>query len=1358
MRRVTALLLICVVFSCSFSASAREDIPAPDLLKDWQQWILSQDKWLSCAPRLGQAWNQAGGRLCLWSGPMQLALDDDRGRFSVVVTVYAESNVALPGSQEHWPQQVTVNGAAAPVIRIKNRPAVLLEAGEYRIQGEFRWHQIPSFIPLPAHYGIIGLSLGGSPVRLPDIREGRLWLATTEEQEQQSDSIYIQASRRLIDSVPSTLETVLEIQVGGRAREVQIPNVLLAGYRPVSLQVHEASDYRSPLQLQADGGLTLQARSGFVLVRLLALADNVVSQVTAPQPTPASDGTELWAFDARPLIRVAVAEGHQPTDARQAPSAMAAEWQHLPLFALGSGQSLNVIERSRGMRPDEGNRLRLNRTWWLNFDGDGFHLEDRINGQMRHGWRLDLKPPYRLESAYGDYRNEPIMITASEDGSTAGVEVRNPALRLTASASGPNSGRLPVSGWSESLEQADARLILPPGWRLWAAPGAERASDTWWDAWRLLDMFLVLITGAFVYRLLGWRGALLSVLFLALNYHIAKPLFAPLLTVILLTLAVRALPGGLLRRFCTLIRNLAGIALFGVALLFIAEQAKLALYPQLEYGQLYGAYRSSGPPAATAAREAFEQGEALARSVMEEPPVEDEFSKTTVTGSRVSYHNLLNRYPESALLQAGSGRPQWSWRQHYLHWSGPVTPDQTFRLIVSPPWLTGAIRWLSIALLAWLLYALYRQLPAERRSQSPAGRSQVSILVLLAAACCVPVSVQADIPSPELLDDYRNRLHTPPVCANQCATLADARLAVGAERLALELQWHVAEPVAVPLPQAEQGRWRIVSLTVNDREDQKLSGLEAPTLWLPRGIHTVRVGGEIKSVDGFDIRFPAIPQVIGVSSEHWIFSGLNQGRLLSNTLKLSRRATAGSGERSDVRGSLQLPAFARLERRFLLDREWELQSSLSRWSEASADATFEIPLILGEQVSSPETLVEDGRVIVHLRAGEDPAGGDPSWVSRLTPDAEFQLSAAAFEDYAESWVFTVSPIWHLEFDGIAEVLPEHIGDFWRYTFYPRPEETLTVRATRPAAVAGNTLVFDRVQIDDQLGKHQRTVVLTATARNTLGQEHEILLPADATLRSLQVDGEQHYLTPRDGKLSLSLNPGEHTLRMELTRPEGIGPTVSGSVFDLNADSANLRRQLQLPANRWILAVWGPGVGPAVLYWSVLAVVVLLAWVLSRTGLTPLRFYHWLLLGLGFSLFAWPVLAIAVLWLLLTGWIGRQSPPASRTNYNLRQIGFVMFSLFALLALIAAIPWSLLSEPDMQIAGAGSYGRRLIWIMDRTGGEFPAHHAFSLPLWAYQILILLWALWLSLALVRWIRWAWNVLSAHGLWRPKATPES
>lgn len=80
------------------------------------------------------------------------------------------------------------------------------------------------------------------------------------------------------------------------------------------------------------------------------------------------------------------------------------------------------------------------------------------------------------------------------------------------------------------------------------------------------------------------------------------------------------------------------------------------------------------------------------------------------------------------------------------------------------------------------------------------------------------------------------------------------------------------------------------------------------------------------------------------------------------------------------------------------------------------------------------------------------------------------------------------------------------------------------------------------------------------------------------------------------------------------------------------------------------------------------------------------------------------------------------------------------------------------HPDMHIAGNGSDASLLRWYEDRTTGTLPSVWVFSLSLWFYRIAMLLWALWISFALLRWLRWGWECFSHHELWKPRQTPKA
>ena len=105
----------------------------------------------------------------------------------------------------------------------------------------------------------------------------------------------------------------------------------------------------------------------------------------------------------------------------------------------------------------------------------------------------------------------------------------------------------------------------------------------------------------------------------------------------------------------------------------------------------------------------------------------------------------------------------------------------------------------------------------------------------------------------------------------------------------------------------------------------------------------------------------------------------------------------------------------------------------------------------------------------------------------------------------------------------------------------------------------------------------------------------------------------------------------------------------------------------------------------------------------------------------------------------------------KTLYAVDELtGFITAVALAVLAL--SIRQGLLGLPEMQIAGNGSTAGLLLWYQDRAGSVLPQQWVASVPLLVYRLAMLAWALWLALALVRWLRWGWGCFSTVELWRP------
>src|SRR6185312_1270155 len=172
---------------------------------------------------------------------------------------------------------------------------------------------------------------------------------------------------------------------------------------------------------------------------------------------------------------------------------------------------------ARGDEGGKGDQIHLQREMWLDFDGGGLRTADHLSGELRHHQRLDVTAPWQLQRA--SEGGTPLLVSKGGDG-RSGVELRTRKLDLDAGLRLPvHGGAIPSSGWRLPLEGISASLHLPFGYRLIAAPGADRAPDTWVAQWNLLDLFVLALVALLAGRLLGWRWAVLAALYLALGRH-----------------------------------------------------------------------------------------------------------------------------------------------------------------------------------------------------------------------------------------------------------------------------------------------------------------------------------------------------------------------------------------------------------------------------------------------------------------------------------------------------------------------------------------------------------------------------------------------------------------------------------------------------------------------------------------------------------------------------------------------------------------------------------------------------------------------------------------------------------------------
>ncbi len=1353
----TCIYLICAALITPATAA----LNVPPELAGWEAWVLKDQEFRRCPFLATGSPDDPGAHRCAWPEPLTLSVDADGGRFTQRWQVYADSWVVLPGNLNQWPEDVRSNGAPAAVVARDGLPAVRLSPGSYTLSGRFVWATRPEALPIATETGVVELTVDGRVIAQPERPDGAVSLGKRRTAEQPA-ALEVQVYRLVQDELPVRLVTRVRLQVAGDAREERFAEVLPAGFVPLALES------ALPARLDADGRLRVQVRAGSYELTITARGSGAADTLSRPPAGKPVAGRwareEIWSFAGNDRLRIAAAEGANAIDPAQAN--VPAEWQGLPAFRMAADSKLAIVERSRGLANVDDNRLTLSRQLWLDFDHRGLTAVDQVTGTMRRDWRLDMAAPFTLQSAR--LGGDALLVTTGTDPGVTGVELRQPDLTLeSVSRTASPRGTLPATGWQTRFDGVQGTLHLPPGHLLLAVRGADDAPGSWLEQWGLWNLFGVLIVVVFTAWVAGNAVAVVALGALLLMYQYFPEQIWLWSTLLAAISVARAVPEGRFRRAAGGFRTLSFVVL-GVALLpFLADQVRLALYPQLEPGVLYA---DAGGMEVTAAKSvpmlgvdspvAQDSMEMESRVVNSAPEVR--LDKSAAYGGGLNVQQVVQRYAPGTLVQTGPGLPGWNYNSYPYSWSGPVEPDQTVQFIYIGRALLAIWRIVGVVLTATLfLWLLQGALPGFWQRQGWAGRGRgatapvltIALALVMALAAAPGPALASSTPDPALLNELKTRLSAPPPCAPTCAEVLSANVDVKPDVLEVTLTVSALTKVAVAVPSASD-RWQLLSITVDGESAVAMARNADGSLWIPLepGAHTIRLRGRPAPAESLQLVFPQPPRRITVLTEGWTSAGMTEGRLLSGTLELTReRSTTAVAD--PLEASAEFPAFVRVTRNFNLDLDWSVTTTVERIAPQRAAFTVEVPLATGESVLNEGLEVRDGKTaLVGFGTGQAVI----AWSSGLPRSESLSLSSPVAADRAEVWSFVVNPQWRVAFAGLPAVLPESLsGSPWTYVFFPRPGEKLDVQITRPKAAAGQTLAVDAAMLDVNVGTRSADHTLSFSYRSTQGGRHTVDIPAAARVTQVLVDGTEVPLRPADGKLPLALLPGAHSITVSWTTAAGVAFRLRPDPVNLNSPASNVRTTLRLPDNRWPLLAFGGGVGPAVLYWSELIVFIIVAWLLGRSSQSPLRTHEWLLLGLGLSTLSWPVLLGVGAWLFgmrwREDWDGSALP---RWPFNSVQVLLALVTVVAVGSLVfSGIRYGLLAQPDMGIAGPGSGGNTFAWFQDQTESVLPSPTVISVPMWIYRLLMFAWAFWIALALARWLRFAWHAWTARGFWRGK-----
>ncbi len=1414
-RSAGLLGFVFVVAGVSHQAAAQPDavpvgrgpLPAsqvPDSLRPWIPWVLYDSDDYGCT------W-VGDERECAWPGHLDLALRKGGGTFRYQVYADRPTLAKLPGDETRFPQNVRVDGVATPVrsLPADSRPAVFLNAGSHRIEGTFRWNSLPELLAVPKLAARVTLSIENQPVvRVRRNDEGAVWLEGTEHATDEEGRLELEVFRRIDDGVPLKVITQLDIRASGPAREVNFGRVILPGTTPTALESELA------VRMSPAGDLVAQVHAGTYSIRVIALTgsspkrlsmslaahrsgSNSSGSTSSGSASGADDDSaanaqtdeeiwpseEIWAWAADEKLRQVELAGAPTID--PARTNLPANWRSFPAYVLKPERGLELTTTRSGEPQPPPNDLSLRRELWLDLDGSGYTVRDHFTGTMNQRHRLDLTAG-ELGHVVVDGRDQLITEPKDRDGKDhAGVELRSSDVRLRAEWRRSGSVRaLPAVGWSEDVQSLSTSVHLPPGWSLLAAPGADEATGTWIDQWNLWGIFFVLILALAASKLWGVQWGLVALVGLALCYHEpGAPRFS-WITMTGLAALLAVLPVGLLRNATRFLYWFTAIVLLLLAVPFAAGQLKVALYPHLapepdaldSIGGLTLAAREApteaeafdeeapGAPAPEGASApepdiegddaVEEEPEALeaapAQSIAPARPKRKREAKSGGYGMRNQGAGLLGSLGQrgemarkewadpNEVVQTGPGVPDWSWRAWSLSWTGPVTKDHQLRLMLISPLGNRFLALLRVMFLGALLFVFLRRAPS-----GPATRKAVAAALLALLMSAPNSGLAQDTPSDERLEELKTRLTKAPDCLPNCVLASSMRIDIKAGGATVDATVHASAQAAYRIPGPLQN-WVPDVTTLNGKPTTAMALRDEGFLFLrlPAGTHQVRFEGVIPRRDVLTLAFGEPPRALSVSAPGWETEGLRSDGRVSQSIQFRREITTATEQAARRRALLP---WLLVHRRLEVGVRWTLHSTVERITPPGSPVVARIPLLAGERVTDPNVSVQPKGVVVSLGRDDQSI----SWTSVLKPRAKLSLTAAKNVRRSERWTLACGPIWRCEASGIAPVHHHQHGN-WEPEFSPWPGETIELQFNKPEAAPGQSTTIDRATLTVTPGVRMLRAKLDATIRTTQGNAQTFTLPPKAKILALSVDGQTRAVQQEGQKVRVTLHPGSQEIRMRWQQPSGLRAWFVTPKVHLGGDAVNVRVKIEVPKQRWLLWADGPAWGVAILFWPYLLLVIALALVLGRTVRAPLRSWEWMLLGLGLTQVPAPAALVVVGWFVAMD-RRRRNPDLSPGWFDLRQLALGGFTLITLGCLYAAVHTGLLVQPDMQVVSPEGTDRVLSWYTDRTSGGIPRPRLLSLPIAAWRMGMLLWALWLAWRLIHWLRWGWSCIGEGGLWK-------
>lgn len=1376
-KNLITFLLIILLFPLQlFAADPQADLGIPAELQNWTGWINAKHPEWKCA-KVSKAYE------CLWPGSIVYLVSEKKAKFLIKAQFLAKDQLELPSSDNLSPANLTVkdqvNQIIFPPIRKEDgKIFVNLEPGDYSVEGDFNWDEIPSEIPVPESYGMYEVKFEGeNGSKLDFVRLGNAIRFQNREKTDRTSSINLKVFRKFLDASPIIVESLLRVQISGGARSYNVGQFL-----PKHSHLIEV-DSELPYQIGSDGALSLQLLPGQYDLKFTSVIAQPVNSIELPAfNADVWPKEETWSWNANNPLRSVEVEGARATEASL--TELPDEWKNAATYVVASDSKVTLSEIRRGKEPKPFSNLRLQRSLWIDLDGTGYTVSDTFSGELQQISRLNALKETELGRATLNGNQQ--LITLDPQNNLAGVEVRDTSISLNAVSRLAKSKTISAVGWDTNVDSLNLNLSLPPSWMLFATLNTSYAESSWFESWTLFEVFILILIVIATYKIFGAPLAVLVGLAGVVNYN---EFLAPNLLIIhIIILEVcRRLVKDKGSFFYKLFNWLliATYALWALATItFTKLQFTQLLFPQLQAGTryrtilqdlllalenslfswpmllvilaiaIYGVHRFL---AAQGFWKKIFTGMAFGVLFLIAIPMfvgTFQYTEYSRSGSPLakapsSYLNTMRSYemadqPADAggefqaqildnkmrVFQSGPATPDWKWRTHDITVNGPVSAKHEITIFLLSPSVTRTLAAVRCLVAFFLILFMFKALSFKINSR--VVNTLASIFLFSLFPFCLQ-NANAETPPKEILEEMEQRLADKQCDSEKCATIRDLRIDLTNDSLSMyfDISSEGQSSIFIPGPSST---FHVKKIVLNGKETIALRNsaenyLEVKTL---PGNNRLEIQGDLPDSLSFALEFAEKAIHTTVNAPGWYVEGISAEGMIQRGLHFTKEENGSKKIKpTEVRNSHTSWVIAK--RSFLISESVSVSTNLERIGDVSAPLKVELPLMPGEIVTNKDSAKEGDKLIVYIPAGER----NYAITSNIALPASLELEAKSSNLISEEWNVFCESFVACVFSGLNPTATDyHLKN--KYLWHPFPGEKVSVGIKTLGLAAGEYLTIDKLFHNVNWGSSRISGNLQINLRATKQLSFEVAFKGQEKIENVLVDRIPGTSKVSESTVSVLLSPGNHDLTISYAKEWQPQYIEYMPVFSANADLHNLNFTINPSAERWVVWTGGGFWGPSVVFWAKILMLIFLIFLMVKLELLQMSLPSVVLLALGLSTLPIILLCIPLFWLVALNYI-----PVYQDRYlpNWKVAKAVVFwglSLLSLTILYHLVRNGLVLEPPMLIVGNNSSYYSLRWFFDHSGKESPAPWVISFPIWYWRAIALAWSGWFVFKLFEWLK--------------------